>query len=67
MPVIRLRHTDPQGAMFVTDPAVNRILEAGEEFEVDSKDAGKEGSHGLLGQLGTNYELVAKTTPEKKG
>jgi hypothetical protein len=49
--------------------AVGRVLEAGEVFEIDAEQAGVAASdgdpgHGLLGQLGTNYELV--TDPPSK-
>jgi hypothetical protein len=73
MAVVRLRHIDPQGAMYVH--ALGREVAAGEVFEVEEKDAGAAVSgsveagdydpgHGLLGQLGSNYELV--TDPPSK-
>lgn len=68
MPLIRLRNINPLGAVFEHAVGVNRELAAGEEFDVDSADAGQAATDadpgfGLLGQLGTNYELVEDSTP----
>lgn len=64
MGTVRLRNINPLGDVY--DAAVGRVLAAGEEFEVDESAAGQTATdgnpgYGLLGQLGTNYELV--TTP----
>lgn len=64
MAVVRLKNINPLGAVY--EAAIGRVLEPGEEFEVDESAAGAAASdtdpgHGLLGQLGTNYELVTDT------
>lgn len=67
MATVKFRNINPQGAVDL--PLIGRTLEAGEVFEVDASLAGEAATgsdddgtfvagHGLLGQVGTNYELV---------
>ena len=74
MATVKLRNTNPIGAVEL--PLIGRNLEAGEEFEVDSKLAGKAPTYddegqvtdlgeGLLAQVG-NYELVETPTKSKR-
>ena len=61
MATVKFKNVNPLGAVDL--PLIGRTLEAGEVFEVDESLAGAAATdtdpgHGLLGQVGTNYELV---------
>lgn len=67
MATVKFKNVNPLGAVDL--PLIGRTLEAGEVFEVDASIAGEAATgsledgtwvagHGLLGQVGTNYELV---------
>jgi hypothetical protein len=54
---MRLRNINPLGAVEV--PLLGRVLEAGEEFDIDDEQGAA-----LLDQVG-NYETVTPATPDK--
>lgn len=59
MAAVQLRNTNPLGAVYDCHPGLDRVVEAGEVFEVDADVAAV-----LLEQVG-NYEAVkpGKTAP----